>query len=42
MLLATKYCQVKGIELGAAAPQLFGLADCLNVAPHDGEQYLRT
>lgn len=40
MRLATKYCQGKGIELGAAAHNSFGLVDCMNVAPCDGTQYL--
>ncbi len=40
MRLASKYCQGQGIELGAAAHNSFDLANCLNVAPCDGVQYL--
>lgn len=40
MLLAKKYCQGQGIELGAAAHNSFCLAECLNVAPCDGVSFL--
>lgn len=36
MSLAFNYCEGSGIELGAAAHNPFGLADCLNIAPSDG------
>ena len=38
--LALKYCTGKGIELGAALHNPFGLADCLNVAPSDGVHFV--
>jgi len=38
--LALKYCTGKGVELGAALHNPFGLADCLNVAPSDGVRFL--
>lgn len=34
--LARRYCQGRGVELGAAAHNPFNLPDCLNVAPDDG------
>jgi SAM-dependent methyltransferase len=40
MALATRYCQGKGIELGGASHNPFNLADCLNVAPCDGIDFL--
>ncbi|EKG37493.1 hypothetical protein Pav013_3449 [Pseudomonas syringae pv. avellanae str. ISPaVe013] len=40
MLLAKKYCQGHGIELGAAAHNAFNLAHCLNVAPCNGVDFL--
>ncbi|MDR1425251.1 MAG: class I SAM-dependent methyltransferase [Azoarcus sp.] len=38
--LAFKYCTGKGIELGAALHNPFGLPDCPNVAPSDGVRFL--
>jgi len=38
--LALKYCKGKGVELGAALHNPFGLEQCKNVAPSDGVDYV--
>lgn len=40
MALASKYCQGRGLEIGAAAHNAFYLPDCINLAPCDGESFL--
>ncbi|MCO7504365.1 MULTISPECIES: bifunctional 2-polyprenyl-6-hydroxyphenol methylase/3-demethylubiquinol 3-O-methyltransferase UbiG [Pseudomonas] len=40
MALASKYCQGRGLEIGAAAHNAFYLPDCINLAPCDGEAFL--
>lgn len=39
MQLAKDYCIGKGIELGAAAHNPFGLPECINVAPFNDEEF---
>lgn len=41
MPLAHKYCIGKGIEIGAAAHNPFGLKDCINVAPREEEYFYK-
>lgn len=39
--LAHKYCKGKGIEIGSAAHNSFGLSDCLNIGIEDDEEFYR-
>lgn len=41
MKLAQKYCVGRGIELGAAAHNPFGLIDCINIAPRDDFEFFK-
>lgn len=38
-VLARKYCKGKGIEIGRAEHNQFGLDDCINVAPKERENF---
>jgi SAM-dependent methyltransferase len=37
--LAFKYCKGKGIEIGRAAHNPFGLSNCINIAPEERQEF---
>lgn len=41
MDLAFKYCKGKGIEIGAAAHNPFGLDNCINISPKEEEDFYK-